>query len=357
MEKKPNPFNPRTQHQQAQRAQLINLVTTYHMLSSFIRGAYPSKAENLSSYNMFIKRNLGRTSSAKVYLNKVEASRKACIVAPYNISEGRLPSIETVAQGNVLQTSLRVPRSFQITEDTTMEDVSMALLRANPQMREGDKISIFHLIQHIPEKGIPYMTWKQYKFTLDVNSYSTLPSKFYNHIPKSLFRVKEGYIETEEGIETGGVAYVLSRGIGYNMQISTQSIVLTPDNSIYAEYACEEKKKEAAESYREIVKKKTAVSKKAIKTITTKNNYIYDFISRSKERINMKKIAIALVLIFGITIAAQNNTATGREKTYNQEVIDLRLQLQEQKISEIQRRLEDKIGVQDKYISVFGIDK
>jgi hypothetical protein len=281
MEKKPNPFNPRTQKQQAQRAQLTNLVTTYQTLSSFIRGAYFSKPKNLSDYNMFIKENLSRI---KVYLNKVEASRKACIVAPYNISEGKLPSIETVAQGDVLRTSLRVPRSFQITDNTTMDDVSMALLRANPQMREGDKISILHLIQHLPEKGVPYITWKQYNFTLDVNSYSTLPSKFYNHIPKSLFRVKEGYIETEAGIETGGVAYVLNRGMGYNMQISTQSIVLTPDNSIYQEYSCEEKKKEAAGSYAVVAKKKTVAPKKVV---NPKNEYLHGFISKSKNILRM----------------------------------------------------------------------
>ncbi|KAA6334113.1 hypothetical protein EZS27_017541 [termite gut metagenome] len=174
----------------------------------------------------------------------------------------------------------------------------MALLRANPQMREGDQISILHLIQHLPEQGVPYITWKDYNFALDIISDSTFPSKFYDYIPQSLFRVSNGYIETEAGIETGGVVYMLSREVGHKMQISTQFIVLTPDNSLYQEYACEEKKKEAAESYREIVKKKTPVSKKAIKTITTKNKYFYNFILRSKESINMKKIAIALLLYF-----------------------------------------------------------
>jgi hypothetical protein len=272
METKSNLCNPRTQNQQAQRTKLTNLVTTYQMLSSFIRSAYPSKAENLSSYNMFIKRNLGRESRVKVYLNKAEASRKACIVAPYNISEGRLPSIETVAQGDVLRTSLRMPRSFQITDDTTTEKVAMVLLRANPQMREGDQISILHLIQHLPsstDTGVPYATWKQYNFTLDLSSYDTLPSKFYDYIPQSLFRVNNGGIETEAGVETGGVAYVLSREVGRKIQISTQSIVLTPDNSIYQRYACEEKKKETAESYRETPKGKRLFLKRIFSKIKT----------------------------------------------------------------------------------------
>ncbi|KAA6342097.1 hypothetical protein EZS27_010129 [termite gut metagenome] len=344
MKTKPNTRNPRTENQQAQRAQLTNLVTTYQILSSFIRGAYPSKLKNLSDYNMFIKENL--SSRVKVYLNKAEAFQKACIVAPYNISEGRLQGIETVAQGDVLRTSLRVPRSFRINDDTTVEDVSMAMLRANPQMQEGDQISILHLIQHVPEKGVPHVTWKQYDFTLDIVSYGAIHSEFYSDVPKSLFRVNDGCIETEAGIEMGGVAYVLSREVGRKVQISTQSIVLTPDNSIYKEYSSEEKKKEAARSYAVIAKKKTVTPKKAI---IQKNEYLHGFISRNKKILSMKKILIALVLIFGITIAAQNNT-TGQEKPSIQEVVDLKLQMQELKISEMQKSIEDKIGMQDKYV-------
>ncbi|KAA6317607.1 hypothetical protein EZS27_032262 [termite gut metagenome] len=350
METKPTTRNPRTENQQAQRAQLTNLVTTYQTLSSFIRGAYPSKPKNLSDYNMFIKENL--SSRVKVYLNKAEAFQKACIVAPYNISEGRLQGIETVVQGDVLRTSLRVPRSFRIEDDTTVEDVSLALLRANPQMQEGDQISILHLIQHVPEKGVPHVTWKQYDFTLDTISYSAIHSYFYSDIPKSLFRVNNGCIQTEAGIEMGGVAYVLSREVGRKVQISTQSIVLTPDNSIYKEYSSEEKRREAAGSYAVVAKKKTVAPKKAVgtKVVIPKNEYLHGFISRSKKILSMKKILIALVLIFGITIAAQNNTVGQEEKTYSKEVVDLKLQMQEQKISEMQKSVEDKIGMQDKYI-------
>jgi hypothetical protein len=312
------------------------------MLSSFIRGAYSSKPKNLSDYNMFIKENL--SSRVKVYLDKTEASRKGCIVAPYNISEGKLPSIETIVQGDVLRTSLRVPRSFQITDETTVEEVSLALLWANPQLQKEDQISILHLVQHAPsssERGVPYITWKQYDFILDTNSYSASRFKFYENVPKSLFRVNEEHIQTEADIETGGVAYVLSREVGRKVQISTQSIVLTPDNTIYKEYSCEEKKKEAAGSY-------AVVAKKAVgtKMVIPKNEYLHGFISRSKKIISMKKIMIALLLVFGVAMVEQNYTV-GQEKTYTQKEVDLMMQMQEQKISEMQRSVEDKIGMQD----------
>jgi hypothetical protein len=57
--------------------------------------------------------------------------------------------------------------------------------------------------------------------------------------------------------------------------------------------------------------------------------YLHGFIARSKERITMKKIAIALVFIFGITIAAQHNTATGQEKVFTQKEVELMMQVQE----------------------------
>ncbi|KAA6311217.1 hypothetical protein EZS27_037612, partial [termite gut metagenome] len=99
--------------------------------------------------------------------------------------------------------------------------------------------------------------------------------------------------------------------------------------------------------------------------VIPKNEYLHGFISRSKEIISMKKIFIALALIFGITIAAQNNTA-GQEKIYTQKEVNLMMQVQDlerqvvgtqKDIQCFQREIElrkdtlnDKIGMQDKYI-------
>jgi hypothetical protein len=172
--------NPRTQAQQAQRAKLANVVTTYQLLSSFIREAYPRRPKNLSAYNLFIKENLSRT---EVYLSKEEVAGKACVVAPYGISKGSLCPIEAVAQGDVLTTSLRVPRSFELTADTTTEEVSAALLAANPDLRRDDRITILHLIQDISLSGVPHITMKRYEFTLDLDSYAASSVKFYQRIP------------------------------------------------------------------------------------------------------------------------------------------------------------------------------
>jgi peptidoglycan hydrolase CwlO-like protein len=56
----------------------------------------------------------------------------------------------------------------------------------------------------------------------------------------------------------------------------------------------------------------------------------------------MKKLVIILVLIFGITIAVQNNTATGQEKTYTQTEVDLTTQVQDsgQQVAGIQENSE-----------------
>jgi hypothetical protein len=55
MKTKPNLRNPRTENQQAQRVQLINLVTTYQTLSSFIKDAIKYKINRtLLMYNQEI---------------------------------------------------------------------------------------------------------------------------------------------------------------------------------------------------------------------------------------------------------------------------------------------------------------
>ncbi|KAA6320390.1 hypothetical protein EZS27_029830, partial [termite gut metagenome] len=72
---------------------------------------------------------------------------------------------------------------------------------------------------------------------------------FYDQIPQTLFTVSNGYVGTDANAEAGGIAYVLSRREGSKLLVSTQTVTLTPGNTVYRQYSCEEKKREALESY------------------------------------------------------------------------------------------------------------
>jgi hypothetical protein len=76
------------------------------------------------------------------------------VVSAFNISYGTLPSIETVVEGNRLISSLHLPTSFTITENTTLEEISSGLVTSNASLRYGDKISVVYLQQVRPARGI-----------------------------------------------------------------------------------------------------------------------------------------------------------------------------------------------------------
>jgi hypothetical protein len=235
-----------TEARMAQRAQLSNLISTYRILSAFIKEkAYPFKPKTQKAYNLFIKQNLGRI---KVYLDKTEAEAKACVVAPYNLSMGSLMPIEIKAKADRMITSLRVPESFPITDTTTTGEVSLALINVNEFICCNDCLTVIHLVQTfvaIEETIIPYIIPRLYEFIIKPTS--QIP--FYTLMPASLFRVNEGYIGTDSGIETGGMAYILSRKMENKADISTQSVVLTPDNVTYRKYSSEQQKQKVAISY------------------------------------------------------------------------------------------------------------
>ncbi|KAA6332413.1 hypothetical protein EZS27_019077 [termite gut metagenome] len=240
---KNKPKNPRSQAQMGQRVQLTNILGCYQLLRPFLKEAYEKKPDGLNYYNLFIKNNLGKV---KAYLSKKEAAVKACVVAPYQISEGTLPAVGMRAQGKGLVSSIRLPKSFRMTEEMTVGKVSKAILSANRAMHKGDKLSIIHLAQSVyPDDGMPYVRQCLYEFELNPASGEV----FHEQMPPSLFDAVNGYAGTGEGLETGGVAYVWSRRKGDKVCVSTQSIVLTPDNELYELYASEDKRQSAAESY------------------------------------------------------------------------------------------------------------
>ncbi|KAA6329897.1 hypothetical protein EZS27_021339 [termite gut metagenome] len=240
------PSNPRTFSQMRQRTKLSNILSAYRILSSFIRESYQTRPSSLTAYNMFVKNNLKVT---EVFLDRGEALAEACVVDEFNISEGTLPTIGTTAFDNRLATSLQLPAGFSINETTTLGEVSACLVGCNASLRYGDKISILYLMQVRPQREVnfymPHAELKLYEFVLEGDS--RIP--FYTLVDERLFRIREGYVCTDEQVGEGAVGYVHSRKTKRCIEYSTQSLVLLPDTVLCRTYGSLEKSYEAAASY------------------------------------------------------------------------------------------------------------
>ncbi|KAA6307826.1 hypothetical protein EZS27_040501, partial [termite gut metagenome] len=181
--------------------QFIVVVKIYKLMTILLKGgAYENKTRRQTALNMFVKYNVGRI---KLYFTKEELAGKASVVAPYHVSEGSLPTIALVAQGNILVSDVSVPNGFTITNATTTGEVSAALLKANSHIRPGDQFSIVHLVQGITPEGIPQIAIRLHEFVLDKTSVAL----FYPKIPQSMFFVTGNRIGTDANAEAGGMAY------------------------------------------------------------------------------------------------------------------------------------------------------
>jgi hypothetical protein len=230
----------------AQRVQHANLVRNFKVMAAYIRGACEDKRVTQSYYNRFMQINLG---VVKVYLTQSESEQKACVAAPYQISQGSLQPIQITTQAETLVTSVRLPQAFILTDTTTVGEFAAALLSVNTEVRRGDQLTVVHNLQSIFQPAnIPHMTMKLHYVLIDPESVDIL----YEQIPPSLCTPTDGYIGTDANAETGGIAYVWSRKNAAHPRralVSTQSIVLTPGNTIYQHYSSEAHKQEAINSY------------------------------------------------------------------------------------------------------------
>ena len=89
--------NSRTPSQQRQRTKWGNVVQMYKGICPLINYGFESKPVGCSDYNMFMKTNMKLTD---IYLTRQEVAGGGCIAAPYQITQGSLPSIVTSGEGD-----------------------------------------------------------------------------------------------------------------------------------------------------------------------------------------------------------------------------------------------------------------
>lgn len=222
--------NPRTRAQQEQRSQLANLVAFYRSAKELMQKAFENKEVNQSDYNAFVSLNLNKT---KVYLGKEEASQGACIVAPYIVAKGTLQPVEVTQQsdGN-FATNLQLG-TLQISETTTVAQLSQALVANNQFVEYGMQLTYASFVQMTNnDTGYPYMSTRLYELTLDASS--ALLAR--DQIPEFGLSVVNNAIGTGPTLAAGGFAYILSqKDSNGKLLVSTQRLIIS-DDSLLVDY-------------------------------------------------------------------------------------------------------------------------
>ena len=82
--------------QQRQRMKWVNIIRMYSGIAPLLKNGFEKKMAQQSDYNMFVRLN---SAASPVYLTKSEADGGGCIAAPYQITQGSLPSIVISGEG------------------------------------------------------------------------------------------------------------------------------------------------------------------------------------------------------------------------------------------------------------------
>lgn len=241
--------NPRTEAQMTQRVKWSNLVNLYRVNKSWMKYAFETKKVTQSEYNKFMSLNV---TGSPIYLTKALAAGGGCVVAPYQITQGSLPSIEVTPVSTEFYTNIVFPDNFDLVATTTVGELSTSLLANNPAIHEGDQLSFIKMTQQVnADNGIPYVVVRKYE--LLVNSTSSqlvkdfLPLNYIGIIQDG--NLNRLYVKNS-GL-AGGFVLILSRTISGKTFVSSQKIIPVNNAALIAAYSSASALQAAIESYGE----------------------------------------------------------------------------------------------------------
>lgn len=218
----------RTNAQMLTRMQWANLVNLYGAFKGTLHPSFENKPMTKSDYNMFISANVGANP---VYLTKEQARQGGCLVAAYQITRGKMPSISVeFGNNNVPESSIAVG-TLTIGNSTTLKAFSDAIIQNNSGWLSGDQLSVYVAYQMIDANtNVPRVEINAIEVTLDSAADTTLLSDI---LETSFFSVVDGTLALS-GPVNGGVAFVHSRYVNGKTSVSTQFFVV--NNTYLAQY-------------------------------------------------------------------------------------------------------------------------
>ena len=228
--------------QMVRRVQWANVVNLFRAFEGTLHPSFESRPRSWSDFNAFMSANIGQFG---VYLTASEASQGGCLVAPYQITRGSLPSVGMgTTEAGVITSAIKVG-ALDITDETTLAAFSAAVRANNSGWEYGDQLSAFVALQKVNTiTQVPYVEVHAYEITLAEDD-ETLVLDLIDNDP-TCFAVVDQKLCLNAPIN-GGACYVHSRKDGQKTRVSTQRFTAT--NDLLDAYTTEAKRTEAIISY------------------------------------------------------------------------------------------------------------
>lgn len=141
----------RTYAQQLRRVMWSNLVNQYRAIAFWQPRAYENIRAGQTDYNKFMSLNV---NAASLPLTKQMASDGATIVTPVVVSQGSLPSPQTILEEDVFYLGLIIDATAGAAM-ATVGDFSAAVLASNPGYAQGDALCFVGMRNWLDLSDVP----------------------------------------------------------------------------------------------------------------------------------------------------------------------------------------------------------
>ena len=141
----------RTYAQQLRRVMWSNLVNQYRAIAFWQPRAYENIRAGQTDYNKFMSLNV---NAATLPLTKQMASDGATIVTPVVVSQGSLPSPQTILEEDVFYLGLIIDATAGAAM-ATVGDFSAAVLASNPGYAQGDALCFVGMRNWLDLSDVP----------------------------------------------------------------------------------------------------------------------------------------------------------------------------------------------------------
>lgn len=243
------PKNPRTPAQMQQRAKIANVSALYRTMSSVLADSFTNRPSNQSGYNVFASSAIGMSP----YMTKQQAAAACVLPQPALVSRGTLPPLDLISAEDIGDGGLALAVNMQLTEASTIAQLSAAIKAQYPSIQEGDELTFISLrFEIVDGAGVDDDVYSATPSVLNVKIDSTDGTT----LPAAGLVFGGGAVSSK-GISTqfaeGNVmqAIIHSRVDGNGqIQTSTQWAVLdSVATDLYSGYRTEEAITAAVESY------------------------------------------------------------------------------------------------------------
>lgn len=241
--------NPNTSAQATQRTRWANMVHFYRVNKFWMyKNAFENKKATQSDYNKFVSMN---SAAVPVYLTKAQSAAGAVIVAPYQVTDGTLPSISCEVADGALKTDIYLTAEVgrDLDGTFTVSALSTSILASNNGLKEGDQLS-FISVYNTTINNVPSIVARAYELILDTTDISTLESNGLDFLSGNESNGVYFLVATPAHGTSWGATVVMSRTESGKTHVSTQVLCLSPDAQVnYANFSNDTAKTAARRSY------------------------------------------------------------------------------------------------------------